>query len=84
MKKEYSSEEEFLREYDPSVFDKFSVTSDILIFSVSDEEQFNYRKLNNKYFSILLVKRNEYPYKDKWCLPGGFVRIDETIDESAK
>ena len=60
------------------------MTTDILIFSVSDEVQENYRKLNKKYFSILLVKRDNYPFKDKWCLPGGFIGIDEDIEDSAK
>ncbi len=83
-KKEYHSEEEFLRDYDPSQFDRLALTTDILIFSVSSEETGNYRKLSEKKFSVLLVKRNTYPFKDKWCLPGGFLRVDETIDEAAK
>ena len=82
--KEYKSEEEFLKNYDSSKFEKLSMTTDILIFSVSDEVQENYRKLNKKHFSILLVKRDNYPFKDKWCLPGGFIRIDEDIEDSAK
>lgn len=82
--KEYLSEEEFLRDYDSSKFEKLSMTTDILIMSVSSEESDNYRKLGEKKFSILLVKRDTYPFKHKWCLPGGFVRIDETLDESAK
>lgn len=82
--KEYKSEEEFLRDYDPSQFDRLAVTTDILIFSVSDEIQDNYRKLNKKHFSILLVKRENYPFKNKWCLPGGFVKVDEDIEDSAK
>ncbi len=82
--KVYSSEEEFLKEYDSSVFEKLSMTTDILIMSVSNEDTGNYRKLSEKKFSILLVKRDNYPFKDKWCLPGGFVRIDETLDETAK
>lgn len=82
--KEYSSEEEFLKDYDSSLFEKLSMTTDILIMSVSSEETGNYRKLTEKKFSILLVKRNNYPFKDKWCLPGGFIRMDETLDEAAK
>ena len=82
--KEYNSEEEFLKAYDSSVFEKLSMTTDILIFSVSDGLQENYRKLNKKYFSILLVKRDNYPFKDKWCLPGGFINIDEDLEDSAK
>ena len=78
MEKEYSSEEEFLRDYNVNDYDRPSVTSDICLFSVSDEGQDNYRKLSKKYFSILLVKRNNYPFKNQWCLPGGFVGINET------
>ena len=32
----------------------------------------------------MLVKRTEYPFKDRWCLPGGFIHIDETIGDAAK
>lgn len=81
---EYSSEEEFLKNYDSSIFEKLSMTTDILIISVSTEEGDNYRKLPEKKFSILLVKRDTYPFKGKWCLPGGFMKMDETLDESAK
>ena len=84
MEKEYSSEEEFLKDYDVTQFDRPSVTSDICLFSVADENQDNYRKLSKKYFSVLLVKRNTYPFKDKWCLPGGFVGINETSEDAAR
>ena len=84
MKKEYNSEEEFLKDYDESKYEKMSVTSDIALFSVSDENSNNYRKLNKKYYSVLLVKRNSYPFKEKWCLPGGFIKINETSEEAAR
>ena len=80
----YNSEEEFLKDYDSSIFEKLSLTADILIFSVSSQKQDNYRKLSKKNFSVLLVKRDNYPFKDKWCLPGGFVGINESIDDAAK
>lgn len=79
----YKSEEEFLKHYDSSIFEKLSMTADILIFSVSDGVQKDYRRLNEKHFSVLLIKRKDYPFKDKWCLPGGFVNINESIDEAA-
>ena len=79
----YNSEEEFLKDYDSSMFEKLSMTTDILIMSVSNEDTGNYRKLSEKKFSILLVKRDNYPFKDKWCLPGGFIKMDETLDEAA-
>ena len=80
----YSSEEEFLNHYDSSKFEKLSVTTDILIFSISNNPTDNYRKLNEKLFSVLLVKRDDYPFKDKWCLPGGFVKIDEDLEAAPK
>ncbi len=81
----YKSEEEFLKHYNPKEFDQLSMTVDILLVSVSSEKQENYRKTNKKMMSILLVKRNDYPYKDKWCLPGGFLNPKtETLEECAK
>ena len=82
MEKIYNSEEEFLKDYDSSEFEKLSMTTDILIFSVSNEEVDNYRKTDKKKMSVLLVKRDNYPFKDKWCLPGGFIKIDEDLDEA--
>ena len=85
MKKEYKTEEEFLKDYDPKEFEQLSMTSDILLISVSDQEQTNYRKTSKKMMSVLLVKRDDYPYKDKWCLPGGFLNPKtETLEECAK
>ena len=84
MEKVYSSEEEFLKDYNKNDYDLLSVTTDILIFSVSSEESTNYRKTDKKKMSILLVKRENYPFKDKWCLPGGFVEIDEELDSAPK
>ena len=82
---EYKSEQEFLKNYDSSIFEKLSMTTDILIVSVSDQEQSNYRKTSRKMMSILLVKRDDYPFKGKWCLPGGFLDVKkETLEDCAK
>ena len=81
--KMYNTEEEFLNDYNKNDYDLLSVTTDILLLSVSNKETDNYRKLNEKKYSLLLIKRNNYPFKDKWCLPGGFVNIDETLDSAA-
>lgn len=81
----YETEEEFLKNYNPNDFERLSMTTDIMILSVSDEENPNYRKSSKKKMSILLVKREEYPYKDKWCLPGGFLNPKtETLEQCAK
>lgn len=81
----YKSEKEFLENYNVKEYDQLSMTTDILLISVSEEDSNNYRKNTSKKMSILLVKRNDYPYKDKWCLPGGFLNpLKETLEECSK
>ena len=80
----FKSEEEYLKAYNPEDFDRLSMTADILILSISDEVVSNYRKSSNKKMSVLLVKRDDYPFKDKWCLPGGFLDINEDLEECPK
>jgi 8-oxo-dGTP diphosphatase len=33
---------------------------------------------------VLLVERGIEPYRGRWALPGGFVRVDETLEEAAR
>jgi 8-oxo-dGTP diphosphatase len=54
-------------------YEKPSVTVDIVIFTIQDDE-----------LKVLLVKRGLEPFKDKWAIPGGFVRIQESLEEAAK
>jgi ADP-ribose pyrophosphatase YjhB (NUDIX family) len=82
--KSINKEEEFLKGYDVNEFKRPSVTNDIIIFTTDDKVEDNLRKVPKKGVQVILVKRNDYPYKDKWALPGGFVDIDESLEESAK
>ena len=41
------TEEEFLKRYDSSIYEKLSMTADILIVSVSSKDTSNYRKKVN-------------------------------------
>lgn len=33
---------------------------------------------------VLLIQRALDPFKGKWALPGGFVRVEETLDDAAR
>jgi ADP-ribose pyrophosphatase YjhB (NUDIX family) len=80
----YKTEQEFLENYNPKAFDQLSMTADILLISTSSEKQDNYRKTSKKKLSILLVKRDDFPFKNKWCLPGGFLDVKtETLEDTA-
>lgn len=79
----YMNEQDYLKNYDASQFDRPSVTADILIFSVSNQEGENWRRANKKTFSVLLVKRDDYPQIGKWNLPGGFIQMNETTLDTA-
>lgn len=78
------TEEQFIRQYDDSKFPKPSMTADINIFSVMAETKDNYRKLSEKKLMLLLVRRGTHPFKDCYALPGGFVKLGETIEEAAR
>ena len=76
-------EREFLEKYDVSKYERPSLTADIAVFSIMKEETDEYRKDPEQQLGVLLVKRNGYPYKDCWALPGGFAEIDENLYETA-
>src|SRR5262245_14611944 len=59
-------EEQFLDEYRPGAFSRPSVTVDLVILTVQDKDP-----------KVLLVQRGEHPFKGRWALPGGFVRVND-------
>ena len=48
------------------------VSVDIIVFALSE---------NNA--KLLLIKRGNEPFKGMWALPGGFVDIDEELEDAA-
>ena len=50
-----------------------AVTTDCVVFGYDA----------NDGLSVLLIRRGIDPFKDCWALPGGFVRIDEEVRDSA-
>ncbi|MBQ7521450.1 MAG: NUDIX hydrolase [Clostridia bacterium] len=77
------SEKEFLQKYNMDDYERPSVTSDIIAFTIKFTEEDSYRHNPDGALQILLIKRKGYPFKDHWALPGGFLQPDETIEECA-
>lgn len=59
--------------YDASKFDRPSVTVDIIIFTIIEGDM-----------KVLLIKRKSWPFKGMWAIPGGFIKMDEGLDEAAE
>jgi 8-oxo-dGTP diphosphatase len=79
------TEEEFLEQYDPEeyVHNNPSVSVDMLLFTLIDEEMLNPRKVPSKHMHILMIKRGDHPFMGRWALPGGFVTRNEDPEDAA-
>lgn len=62
-----------MEKYDSSKFEKPSVTVDIILFTVMEND-----------LKVLLVKRKVLPYEGMWAIPGGFIKITESLEDAAK
>ena len=54
-------------------YEKPAVTVDTVIFTVRNDS-----------LQVLLVKRGVEPFKGNWAIPGGFVKLDESLEDAAK
>jgi len=50
-----------------------AVTVDIVIFTIRDDQ-----------LKLLLIRRAGEPYQGEWALPGGFIAMDEDLEQSAR
>lgn len=88
--REYNiSEEEkkYLEQYHIDDYERPSVAADMAVFAMmgaGSEHRQNYRKDPETKLKLLLIKRANYPYKDKWALPGGFCQKGESTIETAR
>ncbi|MBQ8826178.1 MAG: NUDIX hydrolase [Oscillospiraceae bacterium] len=64
-------------------YERPSVAVDAVVFGISTVPNSNPRLLDEKRLEVLLIKRGEEPFKDKYALPGGFLRPDESLEEAA-
>lgn len=72
-----------MKQYKAGDYERPSVTTDMVIFTVTEDEADSYRKLPEKELRVLLIRRGAHPFLGKWALPGGFVRPNETTEQAA-
>jgi 8-oxo-dGTP diphosphatase len=54
-------------------YPRAALTVDCVVFGLDDED-----------LKVLLVERDVPPFEGRWALPGGFVRLDETLEDAAR
>jgi 8-oxo-dGTP diphosphatase len=54
-------------------YPRAALTVDCVVFGFDEGE-----------LKVLLIQRGLPPFKGQWALPGGFVRVDETLDAAAR
>ncbi len=66
-----SQESAALRDFRAADYPRPAVTVDLVVFTILDTD-----------LKLLLIRRREHPFRGKWALPGGFVRVgDEVVDQ---
>ena len=66
-------EQAFLDGYDPSAFERPSVAVDVAVLTVAEGQLW-----------AVLRPRDDHPHQGRWALPGGFVGVDESLDDAAE
>ncbi len=56
-----------------SAYPPITVTIDCVVFGLDEDDE----------LKILLIQRAIDPFENRWALPGGFVHIDESLEEAA-
>lgn len=59
--------------YNPADYDRPSVTVDVVLFAFREHD-----------LKVLLVQRKKGPYQGFWAIPGGFIEMDETLEQAAQ
>src|SRR5215472_7043509 len=59
--------------YDPGKWERPSVTVDVVILALQESD-----------LKVLLIKRKHWPYEGYWAIPGGFIEMHESLEESAR
>lgn len=54
-------------------FARAALTVDCVVFGLDEHD-----------LKVMLIQRDLPPFRGKWALPGGFVRLNETLEEAAR
>lgn len=68
--------EQFLADYNENKYRHPSVTVDMAVFTT--------QKNCSQPISVLMIERRNHPNIGMWALPGGFVEMDESLEDAAK
>jgi 8-oxo-dGTP diphosphatase len=70
-----TTEDRFLKDYDPNIYTRPNTSVDTVIFTVVDAD-----------LHVLLLKRAEHPFLHEWSLVGGYVDTvnDQDLESTAK
>ena len=71
--------EEFLENYNPYKYKTPSCTTDAVVLAYEGKQIKSIEELE-----LLLVKRKNHPSIGFWALPGGFVNLEENLDDTAR
>jgi len=66
------AEQAFLAGYDPSCFPRPSVTVDVVLLAPLAGQ-----------LHTLVIRRLDHPFRGLWALPGGFIHLDESLEQAA-
>jgi len=66
-------ERAFLASYRPGDFPRPAITVDLVVLTIVDGA-----------LEVLLVRRNEHPWKGAWALPGGFLRVGDSREQQGE
>lgn len=59
----------------PTTYDypRAALTVDVVVFALDEDD-----------LKVMLIQRDLDPFAGRWALPGGFVHVDETLDDAAR
>ena len=61
-------------------YERAGLTADVVLFYIPTHILVSDFRKND--VEVLLINRNKNPYKNHWAIPGGFMEINETLEDA--